>query len=171
MRRLYQEAKELQGKLFDQLKAGEPIAMAPLEAMADERDESTPRTLEGLTIHLTVEPKKQRVQDMQDGTFELGLTRWGPDYADPETFTDPFKRGGNYNFPEYTTEVDENGKNKYDVYEAMVAEAKAILNANMALIKAQAPKVEAAAPLAQAGNESNGDEFPFPSGNNDGGDK
>ena len=36
-------------------------------------------TLEGLTINLTVEPKKQRVQDMQDGTFELGLTRWGPD--------------------------------------------------------------------------------------------
>ena len=33
--------------------------------------------LEGLTINLTVEPKKQRVQDMQDGTFELGLTRWG----------------------------------------------------------------------------------------------
>ena len=30
-------------------------------------------TLEGLTINLTVEPKKQRVQDMQDGTFELGL--------------------------------------------------------------------------------------------------
>ncbi|GAA4503043.1 HD-GYP domain-containing protein [Pseudaeromonas paramecii] len=36
VRRLYQEAKGLQGKLFDQLKAGEPIAMAPLEAMADE---------------------------------------------------------------------------------------------------------------------------------------
>ena len=43
-------------------------------------------TLPGMTIDLVVEPKKQRVQDMQDGTFELGLTRWGPDYADPMTY-------------------------------------------------------------------------------------
>ena len=62
----------------------------------------------------------------RSGKYALLDCNWGPNYADPETFTDPFKRGGNYNFPEYTTEVDENGKNKYDVYEAMVAEAKAI---------------------------------------------
>ena len=37
-------------------------------------------------MNLTVEPKKQRVQDMQDGNFQLGLTRWGPDYADPMTY-------------------------------------------------------------------------------------
>ncbi len=43
-------------------------------------------TLPGLTITLKVEPKKQRVQDMQDGNFQLGLTRWGPDYADPMTY-------------------------------------------------------------------------------------
>lgn len=43
-------------------------------------------TLPGFTVTLTVEPKKQRVEDMQNGTFELGLTRWGPDYADPMTY-------------------------------------------------------------------------------------
>ncbi len=43
-------------------------------------------TLPGLKIDLRVEPKKQRVQDMQDGTFCLGLTRWGPDYTDPMTY-------------------------------------------------------------------------------------
>ena len=43
-------------------------------------------TLAGFTLNLTVEPKKQRVQDMQDGNFEIGLTRWGPDYADPMTY-------------------------------------------------------------------------------------
>lgn len=42
--------------------------------------------LPGLTINIKVEPKKQRVQDLQDGTYELGLTRWGPDYADPMTY-------------------------------------------------------------------------------------
>ncbi len=43
-------------------------------------------TLPGLTVTLTVEPKKQRVEDMQNGNFQLGLTRWGPDYADPMTY-------------------------------------------------------------------------------------
>lgn len=43
-------------------------------------------TLPGLTISLKVEPKKQRVKDLQDGNYQLGLTRWGPDYADPMTY-------------------------------------------------------------------------------------
>ena len=40
-------------------------------------------TLPGFTLELKVEPKKQRVQDMQDGTFELGLTRWAPTTLTP----------------------------------------------------------------------------------------
>ncbi len=48
--------------------------------------EQLQNTLPGLTITIKVEPKKQRVQDMQDGNFQLGLTRWGPDYADPMTY-------------------------------------------------------------------------------------
>ena len=43
-------------------------------------------TLPGLTLNLTIEPKKQRVEDMQNGDFEVALTRWGPDYADPMTY-------------------------------------------------------------------------------------
>ena len=43
-------------------------------------------TLPGFTVNLTVEPKKQRVEDIQDGNYELALTRWGPDYADPMTY-------------------------------------------------------------------------------------
>ena len=43
-------------------------------------------TLPGLTITTRIEPKKQRVEDMQEGNFQLGLTRWGPDYADPMTY-------------------------------------------------------------------------------------
>ncbi|WMJ77955.1 MULTISPECIES: peptide ABC transporter substrate-binding protein [unclassified Sedimentibacter] len=61
------------------------------------------------------------------GNYSLMKCNWGPDYADPQTYTDPFRRGGNYNFPEYTTEVDAEGKNLYDVYEGMVNEAKAEL--------------------------------------------
>ncbi len=43
-------------------------------------------TLPGLTVELQQMPKKERVQRMQDGDFQLGLTRWGPDYADPMTY-------------------------------------------------------------------------------------
>ena len=61
------------------------------------------------------------------GNYSLMKVNWGPDYADPQTYTDPFAREGNYNFPEYTTEVNADGKNVYEVYEAMVNEAKAEL--------------------------------------------
>lgn len=44
--------------------------------------------LPGVTIQLEVLPKKNRVERMQEGEFELGLTRWGPDYADPMTYLD-----------------------------------------------------------------------------------
>ena len=43
-------------------------------------------TLPGLTVELQQMPKKERVQRLQEGEFELGLTRWGPDYADPMTY-------------------------------------------------------------------------------------
>lgn len=61
------------------------------------------------------------------GNYSFMKVNWGPDYADPQTYTDPFKRDGNYNFPEYTTEVNSEGKNIYEVYEAMINEAKAEL--------------------------------------------
>jgi ABC-type oligopeptide transport system substrate-binding subunit len=58
------------------------------------------------------------------GNYSIMKVNWGPDYADPQTYTDPFRRGGNYNFPEYTTDVDTDGKNLYEVYEGIVNEAK-----------------------------------------------
>lgn len=45
-------------------------------------------TLPGITIEIQTMPKKNRVERMQQGDFELGLTRWGPDYADPMTYLD-----------------------------------------------------------------------------------
>ena len=55
-------------------------------------------TLPGITVNLVVEPKKQRVQDMQDGNFQLGLTRWGPDYADPMTYLGMWVSGNSNNY-------------------------------------------------------------------------
>ncbi|MCM1089782.1 MAG: peptide ABC transporter substrate-binding protein [Butyrivibrio sp.] len=55
-------------------------------------------TLPGLTVTLKVEPKKQRVEDMQNGNFQLGLTRWGPDYADPMTYLGMWITDNNNNY-------------------------------------------------------------------------
>lgn len=48
--------------------------------------EQVETALPGVTLNLKVEPKKQRVEDIQNGDYEVCLTRWGPDYADPMTY-------------------------------------------------------------------------------------
>lgn len=66
----------------------------------------------------------------RSGAYAFQEVNWGPDYADPETYTDPFLPrdvGYKYQWIEDTTEVDENGRNKYEVYKEMVDEAKAEL--------------------------------------------
>jgi oligopeptide transport system substrate-binding protein len=61
------------------------------------------KNLPGLTITIQVQPKKNRLQLMRDGTFQLGLTRWGPDYADPFTYLgDLFQTGVNYNYGRFS---------------------------------------------------------------------
>ncbi len=69
-------------------------------------------TLPGLTVELQQMPKKERVQRMQDGDFELGLTRWGPDYADPMTYlgmwvTDNSNNYGFWSNAEYDKIIEE----------------------------------------------------------------
>ena len=57
-------------------------------------------TLPGLTVELQQMPKKERVERMQEGEFEIALTRWGPDYADPMTYLGMWvtKNANNYGF-------------------------------------------------------------------------
>ena len=43
-------------------------------------------------------------QVRQAGDYALMLCNWGPDYADPETYTDPFGVGSTYNWPEMATD-------------------------------------------------------------------
>ena len=58
--------------------------------------------LKGLTVSIKVEPKKARLEDMQNGNYQLGLTRWGPDYADPMTDLDCFITGSSTNYGRYS---------------------------------------------------------------------
>ena len=49
----------------------------------------------------------------RSGKYALLKCNWGPDYADPNTYTDPFY-DGSYNWPEKATEYnDENGRSEY----------------------------------------------------------
>lgn len=61
-------------------------------------------TLPGLTVNLVIEPKKNRVEDMQNGDFQLGLTRWGPDYADPMTYLGMWITGNSNNYGFWSNE-------------------------------------------------------------------
>lgn len=61
----------------------------------------------------------------RNGNYAFLECNWGPDYADPETYTDPFNPEGTYNFPHLAEGYAEaNGKN---TYENMVNAAKAEL--------------------------------------------
>ncbi len=44
--------------------------------------------LDGMTVNLKSQPKKTRLQIMRgtEADYDMGLTRWGPDYADPMTY-------------------------------------------------------------------------------------
>ena len=55
-------------------------------------------TLPGLTVELKVETKKQRVLDIQEGNYNVCLTRWGPDYADPMTYLNMWVTGNSNNY-------------------------------------------------------------------------
>lgn len=67
----------------------------------------------GLTVNLKAQPKKNRQALMKEGSFELGITRWGPDYADPLTYLELFIDGSSQNTSKY-----ENEKYNQLVYES-----------------------------------------------------
>lgn len=49
------------------------------------------------------------------GNYCFMEVNWGPDYADPETYTDPFTPDSNYNWPHLAESYKEaNGKTKYE---------------------------------------------------------
>lgn len=65
----------------------------------------------GMTITLNSKPKKTRLQLMTDKDYNIALTRWGPDYADPQTYMDLFvsanvsNNSGSYSNEQYDSLV------------------------------------------------------------------
>ena len=56
-----------------------------------------------LNVSMTCKPKKTRVEDMLNSNYEVMLTRWGPDYNDPQTFLDLFTTGNDMNSGLYSS--------------------------------------------------------------------
>lgn len=64
--------------------------------------------LPGVTIEIEQMPKKTRLDRMKSGDYDMGLTRWGPDYADPMTYLDLWVTDGSNNDGSWTNaEYDE----------------------------------------------------------------
>lgn len=74
------------------------------------------------------------------GNYAMQEVNWGPDYADPETYTDPFVIGSNYNWPELAEGyMESNGKPKYqNMVETAKAETKDIKKRYELFAKAEA---------------------------------
>ncbi|MBR5340675.1 MAG: hypothetical protein IK151_01975 [Erysipelotrichaceae bacterium] len=67
----------------------------------------------GFEVTLVSKQKKERLQLMTDGDYDVALTRWGPDYADPQTYMDLYvsyntsNNAGRYNSATYDKQVED----------------------------------------------------------------
>ncbi len=93
-----------------------------------------------IDIVLEPGPSTSYLSCRRNGSYGIMNCNWGPDYADPETFTDPFRIGGNYNFFDLgNSYYNEDGTNEYYLLvEAAKAETSDMQARYLAFAKAEA---------------------------------
>ncbi|MBQ1467181.1 MAG: peptide ABC transporter substrate-binding protein [Solobacterium sp.] len=74
------------------------------KAVAENIRQMLVTNLEGLEVSMTCKPKKTRIMDMLSHQFQIMLTQWGPDYADPQSTLDLFMTGNGLNGADYSSE-------------------------------------------------------------------
>lgn len=90
------------------------------------------QTIEGILgtdyvdIILLAGPESGFLTTRRTGEYAFMSCNWGADYADPETWTEPFAEGSNYSF--IFASEDETTQALYQEYLTLVAAAKAITN-------------------------------------------
>ncbi|MEO3946617.1 peptide ABC transporter substrate-binding protein [Gorillibacterium sp. CAU 1737] len=117
--------KEEAKKYWDKAKSELGIDSIKLELLFEDTESATlvaqfiqseiESTLPGVSFELKSQPKKNRVELMQKGDYQVGLTRWGPDYADPMTYLDMWTTGspnnyGSWSNAEYDSIIDSASK-------------------------------------------------------------
>lgn len=73
------------------------------KAVAEYIQNNLETNLPGITITLNSKPKKTRLDMMNNGEYQIALTRWGPDYADPQTYLDLFTSEASNNDGKYSS--------------------------------------------------------------------
>ena len=81
------------------------------KAVAENLQQQLQTALPGLTVTMNCKPKKTRLELSNSHQYEVMLTRWGPDYADPQTYLDLFRSTragytGTYVNDDYNTLLD-----------------------------------------------------------------
>lgn len=77
------------------------------KAVAENLQQQLQTNLPGLTVTMNCKPKKTRLELSRAHEYEVMLTRWGPDYADPQTFMDLFRSSvPGYNGSYFNTDYD-----------------------------------------------------------------
>jgi len=97
--------KELAGKVKFPVKVYLPYNSGGTDNANREQvvEQQLEKSLGSDYIDVILEPKPATgfLKDVRKaGNYALLLCNWGPDYADPETYSDPFAIGGGYNKPE-----------------------------------------------------------------------
>lgn len=88
-------------------KEGESVTLSLLYEPADpskpaaEYIQSQLQKLPGLTIEMVSQEKENRIEKQKARDFDIVLTRWGPDYADPTTYLNLMLEGNSYNYGDY----------------------------------------------------------------------
>lgn len=73
------------------------------------------KKLDGLEIEMVSQEKENRIELQKARDFDIVLTRWGPDYADPTTYLNLMITGNSYNYGDYSNkEYDEKMKEAAD---------------------------------------------------------
>ena len=75
------------------------------------------KTLPGFSVQIDTLPKKSRLDKMENDNYQIALTRWGPDYADPMTYlgmwiTDNLNNYGFWTNKEYDALINDCVKGK-----------------------------------------------------------
>ena len=59
--------------------------------------------LPGLEVTMNAQSKEARIELQKDREFDVVLTRWGPDYADPTTYLNLMITGNSYNYGDWSS--------------------------------------------------------------------
>jgi len=138
-------------ELFAKGMRAEGLKSLTLELMTDDTDaakdsaqylQSQLQQLDGLTVKIKILPAKQRMALTETHDFELVISLWGADYADPSTFLDLFKTGVSFNSGSWSNKEYDDLVKKANTTDALnpskrfedYAEAERVLSRDMGII-------------------------------------